>query len=69
MYCSAVWKIAVKRYQPDKLQKEEEACCPIVTSSSYDADAWYLLQQLRWKDTIAQRQIQEAVVMVFKLNI
>ena len=49
-YCSAVWKIAVKRYQPEiSYGKKKEAWCHIVTSSSYDADAWYLLQQLRWK--------------------
>ena len=40
----------------------------ILTSSPYDADAGYLLlllQQLGWKDLIAPRQIQEAL-MVFK---
>ena len=37
----------------------------IVASSSYDADAGCLLQRLGWKDLIAQRQIQEAL-MVFK---
>ena len=36
-----------------------------MTSSSYDADARYLLQQLGWKDLITQRQIQVAL-MVFK---
>ena len=35
-----------------------------MTSSSYDADAGYLLQQLSWEDRIAQRQIQVAL-MVF----
>ena len=34
-----------------------------MTSSSYDADAGYLLQQLSWKDRIAQRQIQVALMM------
>ena len=37
----------------------------IVTSSSYDAEAGCLLQQLGWKDLISQHQIQEAL-MVFK---
>ncbi|CAH3125849.1 unnamed protein product [Porites lobata] len=37
----------------------------ILISSSYDADARYLLQQLGWKDLITQRQIQVAL-MVFK---
>ena len=40
----------------------------IVTSSSYDhdADAGCLLQRLRWKDLIVRRQIQEALMIVFK---
>ena len=37
----------------------------ILTSSSYDADAGYLLQRLGWKDLIAQRQIHVALI-VFK---
>ena len=36
-----------------------------LTFFSYDADARCLLQQLGWKDLIAQRQIQVAL-MVFK---
>ena len=36
-----------------------------MTSSFYDADARYLLQQPGWKDLITQRQIQVAL-MVFK---
>ena len=49
----------------EKLQKLQNRAARILTSSSYDADAGYLLQQLGWKDMIAQRQIQVAL-MVFK---
>ena len=49
----------------EKLQKLQNRAARILTSSSYDAGAGYLLQQLGWKDLIAQRQIQVAL-MVFK---
>ena len=49
----------------EKLQKVQNRAARILTSSSYDPDAGYLLQQLGWKDLIAQRQIQVAL-MVFK---
>ena len=50
----------------DKVQdKVQNRAARILTSSSYDADAGYLLQRLGWKDLIAQRQIQVAL-MVFK---
>ena len=49
----------------EKLQKVQNSAARILTSSSYDADAGYLLQRLGWKDLIAQRQIQVAL-MVFK---
>ena len=55
--------IAAKR--SEKLQKLQNRASRILTSSSYDADAGYLLQQLGWKDLIAQCQIQVAL-MVFK---
>ena len=38
----------------------DDRAARIFTSSSYGADAGYLLQQLGWKDLIAQRQIQVA---------
>ena len=66
-YCSVVWEIAVKRNQIS-YKNFRSVPCRIVASSSYDADAGCLLQQLGWKDLIAQRQIQEAL-MVFKLYI
>ena len=49
----------------EKLQKVQNSAARILTSSFYDADAGYLLQRLGWKDLIAQRQIQVAL-MVFK---
>ena len=49
----------------EKLQKLQNRAVRILTSSSYDADARYLLQQLGWKNLIAQRQIQLGL-MVFK---
>ena len=57
---TVVWSggIAAKRSLQNRAAR-------ILTSSSYDADAGYLLQQLGWKDLIAQRQIQVAL-MVFK---
>ena len=49
-----------------QLRKLQNGAARILTSSSYhDADAGYSLQQLGWKDLIAQRQIQVAL-MVFK---
>ena len=49
----------------EKIQKVQNRAARILTSSSYDADAGYLLQRLGWKDLIAQRQIQ-VTLMVFK---
>ena len=54
--------IAAKRSQTN--YKNCRGSC-ILTFSSYDADAGYLLQQLGSKDLIAQCQIQVAL-MVFK---
>ena len=56
---------AIQEEKKEKLQKLQNRAARILTSSSYDADAGYLLQQLGWKDLIAQRQIQVAL-MVFK---
>ena len=56
--------IAAKRSLKD-YKKMQNRAARILTSSSYDADARYLLQQLGWKDLITQRQIQVAS-MVFK---
>ena len=47
------------------MQKLQNRTARILTSSPYDADAGYLLQQLDRKDLITQRQIQVAL-MVFK---
>ena len=63
-YCSIVLGNCGKALS-EKLQKLQNGAARILTSSSYNADAGYLLQQLGWKDLIAQRQIQVAL-MVFK---
>ena len=63
-YCSIVWGNCGKTLS-EKLQKLQNRAARVFTSSSYDADARYLLQQLGWKDLIAQCQIQVAL-MVFK---
>ena len=63
-----VWGYQNRLYRSNmlqKLQKLQNRAARILTSSSYDADARYLLQQLGWKDLITQRQIQVAL-MVFK---
>ena len=52
-----------------KITKTAESCCSqFLTSSSYDPNAGYLLQQLGWKDLIAQRQIQVALIVFKALN-
>ena len=56
--------IAAKRSLKDN-KKLQNRAARILTSSSYDADVRFLLQQLGWKDLITQRQIQVAL-MVFK---
>ena len=63
-YCSIVWGncMAAKRSLKDN-KKLQNRAARILTSSSYDADARYLLQHLGCKDLITQRQIQ---VLVFK---
>ena len=56
--------IAAKR-SPKNYKSFRNRAARILTCSSYDADAGYLLQRIGWKDLIAQRQIQVAL-MVFK---
>ena len=58
-YCSIVWGNCGKMLS-EKLQKLQNRATRILTSSSYDADARYLLKQLGWKDLIALCQIQVA---------
>ena len=63
-----VWGYRNRLYRSNmlqKLQKLQNRAARILTSSCHDADARYLLQQLGWKELIAQRQIQVAL-MVFK---
>lgn len=63
-YCSTVWGNCGKTLF-EKLQKLQNRAARVLTSSSYDADAVYLLRQLGWKDLNAQHQIHVAL-MVFK---
>ena len=63
-YCSIVWGNCGKTLS-ERLQKLQNRAARILTSSSYEVDARYLLQQLGWKGLIIQRQIQVAL-MVFK---
>ena len=63
-YCSISWRNWGKMLS-EKLQKLQNRAARILTSSFYDADAGYLLQELGWKELIAQCQIQVAL-MVFK---
>ena len=66
-HCSIVWGNCGKTLS-EKLQKLQNRAARILTSSSYDADASYLLQQLGWKDLIAQRQIQLGLMVLKALN-
>ena len=59
-YCSIVSGNCGKTLS-ERLQKLQNRAACILTSSSYDADARFLLQQLGWKDLITQRQIQVAL--------
>ena len=60
-YCSIVWGNCGKTL----LKNLQNRAARVLTSSSYDADAVYLLRQLGWKDLNAQHQIHVAL-MVFK---
>ena len=68
-YCSIVWGNCGKTLS-ERLQKLQNRAARdrILTSSSYDADARYLLQQLGWKDLITRRQIQVALMVFKSLN-
>ena len=64
-YCNVVWgSFGVKL--ADKLQKLQNCASRALTFSSYDADALHLFQNLNWKNLSAQRDIQKALIMVFK---
>ena len=66
-YCSIVWGNCGKTLS-ERLQKLQNLAACILTSSSYDANARYLLRQLGWKDQITQRQIQVALMLFKALN-
>ena len=62
-----VWGYQNRLYRSNmlqKLQKLQNRAARILTSSCHDADARYLLQQLGWKELIAQRQIQVALMVI-----
>ena len=63
-YCSIVWGNCGKTLS----EKLHNGAARILSSSSNDADAGYLLQQLGWKDLIAQRRIQVALIVFKALN-
>ena len=56
-YYSIVWGNCGKTLS-ERLQKLQNRAARILTSSSFDADARYLLQQLGWKDLITQRKFK-----------
>ena len=66
-YCSIVWGNCGKTLF-GKLQKLQNRAARVLTSSSYDADAVYLLRQLGWKDLNAQHQIHVALTVFKALN-
>ena len=67
-YCSIVWGNCGKTLS-ERLQKLQNRAARILTSSSYDADARYLLQQLGWKDLITQLQWSSKLLMIWPLTI
>ena len=66
-YCNLVWGNCGKTLS-DRLQKLQNRAARLLTSSSYDADAKGLIQQLGWKDLCTQRQIQKALMVYKSLN-
>ena len=64
-YCSLVCGNCSKTLS-NKLQKLQNHDAQVITSSNYDVDVDSLFHKLSWKDLKSQRQIQNALVMVFK---
>ena len=65
-YCSIFWGNCGKTLS-ERLKKLQNRAARILTSSSYDADARYLLQR-GWKDLLTQRQVQVALIVFKALN-
>ena len=67
-YCSIVWANCGRTLSEKLHTKSVELCCSHFDFLLLYADAGYLLQQLGWKDLIAQRQIQVALIVFKALN-
>ena len=52
----------------DRLQKLQNHAAPVLTCSTYHADANRLFRQLNWKDLSTQFQIQKALMVYKSLN-
>ena len=63
-YCNIVWGNCGVTLQ-DKLQKLQNRAVRVLTYSNYDAHVNNLIELLRWKSLVSQRQIERAT-MVFK---
>ena len=48
----------------DKLQKLQRRAARVLTYSNYDADVNNLIELLRWKSLVSQRQIERATMVI-----
>ena len=66
-YCCVVWDNCNKTYA-DKLQKLQNRAARVLTSSSYDIAADFLLERLGWRKLDTQRKLEKAVMVYKSLN-
>ena len=66
-YCCVVWDNCNKTYA-DKLQKLQNRAARVLTSSSYDIAADFLLEKLGWRKLDTQRKLEKAVMVYKSLN-
>ena len=66
-YCSLIWGNCGKTLS-NKLQKLQNLCRQVITSSNFDVDVDSLFHKLSWKDLKSQRQIQNALMVFRSLN-
>ena len=66
-YCCVVWDNCNKTYA-DKLQKLQNRVARVLTSSSYDIAADFLLEKLGWRKLDTQRKLEKAVMVYKSLN-
>ena len=68
-YCTLVWGNCGKILST-KLQKPQNRAARVIASSSHDIDVDSLFHKLSWKDlqSISQRQIQKALMLLKSLN-